>query len=53
MVGGEPSETPGAHTLVPVRDGNMEAALADHTLTAAVEQGAADPARGHSPCSGS
>ncbi|HEU5034655.1 MAG TPA: DUF6049 family protein [Mycobacteriales bacterium] len=43
---GEPSETPGAHTTIHARDGNPDALLADHVLTATVDAGAFDRAQG-------
>ena len=46
IVGGPPSETPGAHALVPSRDGTFDALLADHTLNEVVDAGASSAAAG-------
>ena len=46
VVGGDQSLTPGAHAKVATRDGKMDAVLIDHTLSAAVDAAAADPALG-------
>jgi hypothetical protein len=42
--GGPPSETPSAHTTVTARDGNLDALLVDGGLSAAVQDGADNPA---------
>lgn len=46
IIGGPPSETPGAHTTVRSRDGNFDALLADHTLNKVVDDGAHSAAAG-------
>jgi len=39
ILGGEPAETPGAHTLVPARVGNLDALLVDDGLRAVIGAG--------------
>ena len=46
VIGGDESETPGAHTTVQSRDSNLDALLSDHTLTDVVQGGATDPSTG-------
>ena len=46
VVGGPPSETPGARTVVKAHDENLPAVLYDDTLSAAVDDGAANDSLG-------
>jgi hypothetical protein len=46
VVGGPPSETPGAHAKVPFPYGNFDALLADHTLNGVIDAGAHSGAAG-------
>jgi len=39
IAGGEPAETPGAHAVVPARDGNLDALLVDDGLRAVIGAG--------------
>lgn len=39
ILGGEPSETPGAHAVVRARDGNLDALLVDDGLRAVIDAG--------------
>ena len=46
VTGGDQSLTPGAHASVTTRDGIMDAVLADHRLSAAVDAAALEPSLG-------
>jgi hypothetical protein len=43
VIGGQPSETPSAHTVVRGRDSNLDALLVDDGLSAVVDTGLTDP----------
>ena len=43
VTGGDQSLTPGAHASVTTRDGTMDAVLADHRLSTAVDEAALEP----------